>query len=215
MDNEMSASGGGRYRYSISQVIRLHLLLGVHLLFIPPGEPGRNAVVESFNGLWQKRVLLHPCPDLRALRRCSGRFLGYYHTQKPSRSLSVAEHGTRFPGVLRDRLWPALRHLPEGFSLDRYIDARGHLALPSAKGRVSFVRKVDSHGRIEFNGAEYFVLRKLERQYVVATLSTHHKRVFIKHEGKLIKSAPFPYVGKPIDPLCRAFTYRCPYGSDH
>jgi hypothetical protein len=202
MDNEMSASGGGRYRCSISQVIRLHLLLGVHLLFIPPGEPGRNAAVESFNGLWQKRVLLHSCPDLRALRRCSGRFLGYYHTQKPSRSLTVAEHGTRFPGVLRDRLWPALRHLPEGFSLDHYIDARGHLALPITKGRVSFVRKIDSHGRIEFNGAEYFVRRKLERQYVVATLSTHHKRVFIKHEGRLIKSVPFPYVGKPIEPLC-------------
>ena len=59
-----------------------------------------------------------------------------------------------------------------------------------------------SHGRIEFNGAEYFIRRKLEWQYVVATLSTHHKRVFIKHEGKLIKSVPFPYVGKPIDPLC-------------
>ena len=43
MDNEMSATGGGRYPYSISQVIRLHLLLGIHLVFIPQGEPGRNA----------------------------------------------------------------------------------------------------------------------------------------------------------------------------
>jgi len=104
MDNEMSASGGGRYRYSLSQVIRVHLLLEIHLLFIPPGDPGRNAAVESFNGLWQKRVLLHTCPDLRALRRCSDRFLRYYHIQKPSRSLTVADHGTRFPGVLRDQL---------------------------------------------------------------------------------------------------------------
>ena len=31
MDNEMAATGGGRYPYSISQVIRLHLLLGVHI----------------------------------------------------------------------------------------------------------------------------------------------------------------------------------------
>ncbi len=201
MDNEMSASGGGRYRYSLSQTARLHLLLGIHLVFIPPGEPGRNASVESFNGLWQKRVFFHRCPDLRALRRTSNRFLRYHQFQKPSRSLSVAAHGTRFPGALRDRLWPTLRHLPEGFSLQPYLDARGRLALPISKGRVSFIRKVNSRGSIEFNGAEYFIRRKLERQYVVATLSTHHRRVFIKHEGKLIKSIPFPFTGKVIEPL--------------
>lgn len=202
MDNEMAASGGGRYRYSLSQVVRLHLLLGIQLVFIPPGEPGRNASVESFNGLWQKRVCIHCCPDLRALRRTSRRFLRYYHLQKPSRSLTVADHGTRFPGVLRDRLWPTLRHLPVGFSLESYLDACGRLALPIAKGRVSFIRKVSSRGSIEFNGAEYVIRRKLERQYVVATLSTHHRRVFVKHEGKLIKSIPFPFTGKVMEPLC-------------
>jgi putative transposase len=202
MDNEMSASGGGRYRWSLSQVIRLHLLLGIHLLFIPPKEPGRNAVVESFNNTWQARVLRHRCPDLRALRRTSNRFLDYYHFRKPCRSLRSDQHGTRFPGALRDRLQPTLRHLPAGFALDSYLDGEGRLSLPIAKGLVSWVRKVDAHGRIEFNGAEYLVSRRLEREYVVATLSTHHRRVFIKHEGKLIKSIPFPFKGKIILPLC-------------
>jgi hypothetical protein len=216
MDNEMAAAGGGRYRYSLSQVIRLHLLLGIHLVFIPRGEPGRNAAVESFNSLWQKRVLRHPCPDLRALRRCSRRFLAYYHLQKPSRSLTLAEHGTRFPGILRSRLWPTLRHLPEAFSLGDYRDAHGHPAFPIAKGRVSFVRKVDGQGRIEFNGASYFIRRKLEHQYVVATLSTHHRRIFITTEGKLIKSISFPFVGEVVEPLLRGpKSTRCPYGSNH
>ena len=201
MDNEMAASGGGRYRYSLSQVIRLHLLFGIHLVFIPKGEPGRNATVESFNNTWQMRVLRHRCANLRAVRRCSDRFLEYYHVRKPSRSLTVADHGTRFPGVLRDQLWATLRHLPTGFTLDPYFDARGHPALPIAKGLVSWVRKVDAHGCIEFNGAEYFIRRKLERQYVVATLSTYHRRVFIKYEGKVIKTFPFPFVGKVVDPI--------------
>ena len=52
------------------------------------------------------------------------------------------------------------------------------------------------------NGAEYPVSQKLEHQYVVATLSTHHRRVYIKHEGKLIKSFPFPLTGEVIKPLC-------------
>jgi transposase len=69
MDNEMAASGGGRYPYGFSLVMRLHLLLGVHLLFIPEGEPGRNAHIESFNDLWQERVLRHRCADLAALKR--------------------------------------------------------------------------------------------------------------------------------------------------
>lgn len=118
VDNEMAATGGGRYPYSLSQVIRLHLLLGIHLVFIPQGEPGRNASVESFNGLWQERVLRrHNCSTLTVLRRTSERFLRYYHYEKPHRGLTQKEHGTRFPGVLRDRLWKSLRHLPKGLPL--------------------------------------------------------------------------------------------------
>lgn len=216
VDNEMSAHGGGHYHYSLSQVIRLHLLLGVHLLFIPRGEPGRNAGVESFNGLWQKRVLRHPCPDLHALRSYSRRFLDYYHFQKPSRSLNRAEHGTRFPDLLRDRLWPTFRHLPEGFSLEDFREAQGPLASPIAKGRVSYIRKVDGRGRIEFNGASYYVGRALEHQYVVATLSTHDRRIFITAEGRHVKSIPLPFVGQVVKPLLRARkSSRCPCGSAH
>lgn len=202
MDNEMAATGGGRYPYSISQVIRLHLLLGIHLVFIPQGEPGRNASVESFNALWQERVLRrHNCPTLTALKRASERFLRYYHYEKPHRGLTQKEHGTRFPGILRDQLWKTLRHLPKRFSLDRYIDSNGYLNLPIANGRVSFIRKVDTHGKIEVNGSTYSVRRKLEGQYVVATIFTHRKRLVVKQDNKIIKSFSFPIKGHIIAPL--------------
>ena len=192
MDNEMAAAGGGRYKYSISQVIRLHLLLGIHLVFIPQGEPGRNASVESFNALWQDRVLTrHNCPTIISLRRINKRFLDYYNYEKPHRGLTQKEHDTRFPGILRDYLWRSLRHIPKGFSLNTYIDAKGNLKLPVSRGKISYVRKVNSDGRIEVNGFPYFIRKKLEGQYVISTIFTHRRKLVIKQDNKIIKSFPF------------------------
>jgi len=36
----------------------------------------------------------------------------------------------------------------------KYIDLNGHLNLPIAKGKVSFIRKVDSYGKIASNYKE-------------------------------------------------------------
>ena len=202
MDNEMSATGGCRYPYSISQVIRLHLLLSIHVVFIPQGEPGRNATVESFNDLWQERVLRrHTCPTLTRMRKINERFLWYYQYKKPHRSLTQKGHGTRFPGELRDQVWKSLKHLPGGFTLEPYTDAHGHLNLPIAKGKVSFVRKVDGHGTVEINGVQYFVRRKLEGQYVVATIFTHRKKLVVKHDNRVIKIFSFPIKGHIVDPV--------------
>jgi transposase len=204
MDNEMAAAGGGRYQFSISQFIRLHLLLGIHMVFIPQGEPGRNASVESFNALWQQRVLQrHNCPTLGTLRKTSKRFLQYYHYGKPHRKLTAQENGTRFPGILKDQIWESLKHMPDGFSIDTYIDPKGNLKLPIAKGKVSFIRKVDSHGRIDVNGFPYFIRRKLERQYVVATIFTHRKKLVVKHENNIIKSFTFPIKGNIVNPILK------------
>ncbi len=202
MDNEMAAAGGGRYKYSISQVIRLHLLLGIHLVFIPQGEPGRNASVESFNALWQDRVLTrHNCPTIISLRRINKRFLDYYNYEKPHRGLTQKEHDTRFPGILRDYLWRFLRHIPKGFSLNTYIDAKGNLKLPVSRGRISYVRKVNSDGRIEVNGFPYFIRKKLEGQYVISTIFTHRRKLVIKQDNKIIKSFPFSIKDRIDAPL--------------
>ena len=204
MDNEVAATGGGRYPYSISQVIRLHLLLGIHVVFIPQGEPGRNATVESFNDLWQERVLrMHTCLSLTRLRKVNEQFLRYYPYKKPHRGLTQKDHGTWFPGILRDSLWESLKHIPGGFNLKPYLDARGCLNIPVAKEKVSFIRKVDAYGKVEINGDQYFIRKKLEGQYIVATIFTQRKKRVVKHEGKTIKTFPFPIKGHIIDPLLK------------
>ena len=91
--------------------------------------------------------------------------------------------------------------MPEGFTLETYIDPSGHLVLPIARGRISFVRKIDSQGRIDVNGFPYFIRRKLEGQYVIATIFTHRKKLVVKQDKKIIKSFPFPIKGKIVAPL--------------
>lgn len=207
LDNEFGVVGGNPYGFTFSQVVRLGLLCGVHWWFIPPGEPGRNPDIESFNGLWQARVLRrHRCADLPAVRRTSARFLRYYHTHKPHRVLTVATHGSRFPGVVLAAARAQLRPLPPGFSLDRYRDARGTLRLPLARGRISFVRRVGDAGTIQLPGGTYRVGRRLARQYVVATLYTHRRELVVKLDGRVVKrfSCPIPEkVVAPLHPLPR------------
>jgi hypothetical protein len=209
LDNEMAATGGGRYPHSLSQVVRLHLLLGIHLVFIPPGSPGRQAAVESFNGLWQARVLRrHHCPTLAALRRLDRRFSRFYHYAKPHRALPHREHGTRFPGVLRDRLWRQLRHVPAGFRLEAFEATAGRLRLPLAKGCVTWIRQVDTEGRIDVNGRPYFIARRRAGQYVQATLFTHRQTLVVKQQGRVVKRFRFPIADKLVASLLPSWKQR-------
>jgi hypothetical protein len=201
MDNEMAASGGGRHPYAFSLVMRLHLLLGVHLLFIPEGEPGRNAHVESFNDLWQERVLRHRCVDLAALRRTDRAFSRYYHFEKPHRALAVERDGTRLPGQWLQSHHAMLRKLPEGFDLAAYRDSRGQLHLPLARGRVSFVRKVNDSGCIKVNAQSYFIGKRLARQYITATVYTHCAELVVKVERRVHKRFDFPVSEQLVTPL--------------
>jgi hypothetical protein len=181
--------------------MRLHLLLGVHLLFIPPGEPGRNAYVESFNDLWQARVLRHPCPDLRRLRRTDQAFLRDYHFHKPHRALRAAEVGTRYPGQWLARHRAQLRALPSTFSLAAYRDPRGRLHLPLARGRVSGIRRVDATGTIEVNGKPYSLGRRLSGRYVMATIFTHRRVLVVRVDARRRKRFPFPLHESVVPPL--------------
>ncbi len=201
LDTELTVVGGNPSGVPCSQVLRLGLLLGIHWWFIPPGEPGRNPDIESFNGLWQARVLdRHRCPDLAAVRRTSSRFLRYHHGT-PHRRLRVATHGSRFTGAVLATARPQLRPLPPGFTLAAYRDAHGTLALPLARGRISFVRRVDRAGSIALPGQRYRVGRRLAGQYVVATLYTHRRVIVVKLEGRVVKRFPCPVPEKLVPPL--------------
>ena len=56
-DNDMTFQGTHRYPDALGRVIRLCLSLDVVPVFVPPRETGFQAMIESYNGWWQVRVL--------------------------------------------------------------------------------------------------------------------------------------------------------------
>jgi Integrase core domain len=202
VDNESALAGFPSAGHIFTQPVRLALLLGVEVRFIPMGEPGRNADIESFNALWQARVLRRfATPSLRRLASVSDRFERWYMDERPHPKLTLATHGTRFPGALLASLDGELRHLPTGFSLDAYRDAAGELRLPLARGRISWVRPVDEHGTLQLLDRRLALGRAAANQYVITTLSTGRGELSVRVEPRRVKRFRFPITERVVQPL--------------
>lgn len=200
VDNETALAGfPGR---PFTQPVRLALLLGVEVRFIPPGEPGRQADIESFNALWQARVLRRfETPSLARLAKVSGRFERWFMDERPHPKLSVADHGTRFPAELLAAQDGALRRMPKGFTLDRYRAAAGELRLPLARGRISWVRRADERGDLALHGRRLALGRAAASQYVVATLSTARGELAVRLPEGAVKLFRFPIAERVVQRL--------------
>jgi winged helix-turn helix protein len=201
VDNESALAGFPATGRIFTQPVRLALLLGAEVRFIPMGEPGRNADVESFNALWQERVLRRfDTPGLARLARVSDRFERWFMDERPHPKLSVAAHGTRFPGALLASLDGEMRKIPNGFSLGAYRDAAGELRLPLARGRISWVRRVAEDGELRIVDHR-LRLRRAANEYVVATLATGRDELTVQLDGRVIASYRHPIDEKVIRPL--------------
>lgn len=201
VDNESAIAGFPAAGRVFTQPVRLALLLGIEVRFIPMGEPGRNADVESFNALWQERVLRRfETPGLARLARVSGRFERWFMDERPHPKLTLAVHGTRFPGALLASLDGELRKIPAGFSLDAYRDADGELRLPLARGRISWVRRVAEDGELRIIDHR-LRLRRAANEYVICTLSIARAELTVRLDGRIIGSYRHPIGEKVVRPL--------------
>ena len=204
MDHEMAAEGSRRHFGSLSQPVRLALVLGVRVVFIPPGEPGRNAHIESFNRLWQERVLRrHRMESRQALRRRSQGFETYYNLQRPHRALSAKAHGSRFPGEAFRLAGAHRKRLPPDFGcfLERYRNPNGGLALPLARGRITYILQVEGDGSIEIQGKVLPIGRRHAGEYAKATIFTHRGQIRVQIHHRVVQVFPFPVREKVVAPL--------------
>lgn len=204
VDNETTIAGFPGAGRIFTPPVRLALLLGVEVRFIPEGEPGRNADVESFNALWQERVLHRfTTPGLARLASVSGRFERWFMDERPHPKLRLARHGTRFPGALLASLDGALPRIPASFTLDAYRDPRGELRLPLARGRISWVRRTDERGSLALLGRRLALGRAAANEYVVATLSTGRAEIAVRVGELAPKLFRFPMRERVVQPLRR------------
>lgn len=169
---------------SLNRFVRLALLVGVELTFIPEHEPWRNGSIEQFNGWLQERlfaITLHSPAQVRCELRAMGETCFHEHIHPALNFQTTAD--------VRQAFSP--RTLPHNFS--RHLQP-----LPIAIDRVTFLRRVRASGRITVLGVKFKVGKRLAHQYVSATLFTRTMILKTYSHGHLIKQFDFPFVGKRL-----------------
>ena len=181
VDNGVLFAGTGRWPGSLNRFIRLALLVGVKLVFIPEGQPFRNGSVENFNGWFQPRLLAIQLHSPTQVRR----------ELKALMEVCFREHlhphlGFRTSQQVRRPFHP--RRLPANFK--RHLQP-----LPIAVGKVTFIRKVRRSGRITILGVKVRVGKRWQGRYVCAVLYTRNAMLKIYQAHQRIKEVNFSIRG--------------------
>jgi transposase-like protein len=134
-DNDTVFQGAHQWPNTFGRVTRLCLQLGVTPVFVPPREPGFQAEIESYNGRWQRSVW--------------HRFRHRNRTRLAARSQAFvqAAHQRSAPRIAAA---PLRRPVPTDFRPDWKQPLRG---------RVIFLRRADSQGRVECLGHRWLAAR--------------------------------------------------------
>lgn len=183
LDNEASFRGGLRHPRSIGKLIRFCLNFGVQLIFIPWKEPWRNPYIENFNGnfnrlLWMKKRFT----DLAHLQREARRFLDKHNTYQTYKK-------DRFSHARADS--HTTTYLPSQFHFDPAC------SLPITKGKIHFVRLVETGGIVNVLNERFETHPTLSADYVWITIDTAKELMSIyyqpvkEHKRQLVKEQEY------------------------
>jgi len=172
MDNAV-ATGTSLHPGSICRMLRVCLLVGIEVLFVPFQEPWRQGVVEKFNDFFDKSFFrAHRFQDLSDLCEKGQVFQDHCWHDRHLSALNGKTPSQMFPGA-------DVRLLPDEFAVD--ID---RLAIPA--GRISFIRMVRSDHQVDILGTKVPVDQAYYRQYVTAHLFTESGLLRIYHQTEQI-----------------------------
>jgi len=185
IDNDAAFTGLGKTAGVFGRFVRLALYLGIELIFIPPGEPERNYLVEGVHHLWAQSFWSKKhFASVKAFQRQSPQFLVWYEDYEPPALHGLTVKAAR-KGVKRKKLTPrAIKHLPTD--------------LPLTAGRLHFIRRVSERGVVNIRKEDWKVSRRLASEYVWAILDLRKERLEIYHrrsekaKAKVVKKHRYP-----------------------
>lgn len=175
VDNDMTFYGSPAHPRAMGKLIRLCLLHGVELYFIPIAEPWRNGVVEKFNDHWRQklldRVVMESVEDLeRESLRFEQRHNSRYRYSKlggktPLESLAAAEASLRYPPT------PECPRTP--------------LPKPES-GRYHVIRFIRSDAILNVFGERFSLPSETIYEYVRATIDVAEQRLLVYLDHTLV-----------------------------
>jgi putative transposase len=174
VDNELSFRGSNRFPRSFGLLIRLCLYLRIEIVFIPPGQPWRNGIVEKFNDVYDK--LFFRRQQFKSLADLQSELLQFeaFH----NRSHRYAKLHQRTPWSVHTA--KSRRLLPKSFVLHNN-------RVPWRDGKISFVRLTDKTGTVQFFTERFTVGPSLVHEYVKGTIFTKPGLLKFYHQGRVVR----------------------------
>jgi hypothetical protein len=192
LDNDVVWAGSSSAPRTISHIVRLCLLLGVEVIFIPPYTPEANPIIESFNRLWDRnfwqRTTFEGVPHLE---QELGLFENYCRYRRPLAELA---------GWTADQLDPIF----EPCRLAATFDQQQPKRLPLTAGLIHFIRFVDSEGLFTILNETWSLPLKLADKTIRATVDTQQQRLLVYHQPRpdtscdLVTEFDYPLAEKVI-----------------
>jgi len=179
VDNEAVFLGSRRHPRGMGSLIRLCLLLGIEVWFIPPAEPWRNSVVEKFNDHWRYKFLRRVVMDSTSqLREESLRFEDR-HNRTYRYSVLAGKTPLSALGCCRQLRFPPSEQPPT------------HPLSKPETGRYHFVRFIRSDGTLDILGEKFLVPPEAVYEYLRATVDVGQQRLSLFLDNKKIDEHPY------------------------
>jgi putative transposase len=166
VDNEMAFFGSPTHPRGMGPLIRLCLLYGVNLWFIPPAEPWRNGGVEKFNDHYRQKFLAKvTMTSMTRLRQAS---LAYEHKHNSAYRYSKLNGHTPLKALARcgqKLVFPNRKKAPQ------------HPLEKPEEGCYHLVRFIRSNRKVNIFGELFTAPLETQYEYVVATIDVKEQKL--------------------------------------
>ena len=166
VDNEMAFYGSPTHPRGLGPLIRLCLLHGVNLWFIPPSEPWWNGIVEKFNDLYQQKFLARV--TMTSMPQLSEKSLSFecrHNTDYRYSKLKGKAPLTALAESKKEIIFPDRNTAPE------------HPLKKPEEGFYNLVRFIRSDCRLNIFSEIFLVPPEAQYEYVVATVDVKEQRI--------------------------------------